>query len=298
MDHYSISLLKEKVDHGDLMFPMQLYATHLDHKVSDLCLHWHEEFEIIYVICGEGTFQINLQPYPIKKGDMLIIPPGSIHSATNHETTDFQFNAIVFHLDMLKSASVDSVTLAFINPLIHGEMTSPIVLHPEDEHYEILQTTYTAITKAYALASPVYQLEIKGLLFRLFALLYGHDFICTSSSHETASAIRIEKIKIVIEYILKHYNEELPITDLAHLLQYSDYHFIRFFKEQTGSTCTQYINTIRLQKACELLLSSSLSITDIALDVGFQNISYFIRLFKSKYLCTPNTFRKKFSPKA
>ncbi len=295
MENLNRSFFKEQGIHGDLMFPMKIYPTSLDENFPHMCLHWHDEMELIHIHEGEGTFFINLKPYTVKEGDLLIIPPQCIHSAATQMASSISYDAIVFHLDMLRSASIDSVTMDYITPLVNGELSTPILLHPNGPHYSSVLHTIMAISESYQTGSPVYQLEIKAALFQLFALLYGHGFIQKSTASETGHTQKIEKIKLAIQYILEHYNEDLPIQTLADLLQYSEYHFIRFFKEQTGSTCIQYINTIRLQKACELLLSTPLSITEIALEVGFQNISYFIRTFKAKYNCTPNAYRKKYT---
>ncbi|PHV70488.1 AraC family transcriptional regulator [Sporanaerobium hydrogeniformans] len=294
MENFNRSFFKEQGIHGDLLFPMKIYPTHLDKNSPTMCLHWHDEMELIHVHSGSGNLSINLKNYPIKTGDLIIIPPQCIHSGKTHISSCLDYDAIVFHLDMLRSAAMDSVTMDFITPLIGGELTLPIVLHEDSLHYASIRHTLISIVESYQIRSPVYQLEIKASLFQLFALLYGHGFIQKVPVTENIHTVRIEKIKIAIQYILEHYNEDLPIQTLANLLQYSEYHFIRFFKEQTGFTCIHYINTVRLQNACELLLSTSLSVTEIALEVGFQNISYFIRTFKAKYNCTPNAYRKKY----
>ncbi|EKY23488.1 helix-turn-helix domain-containing protein [Clostridium celatum] len=66
---------------------------------------------------------------------------------------------------------------------------------------------------------------------------------------------------------------------------------MRFFKKHIGMTCIQYINNYRLEKASLLLNSTSKPIMDISLEVGFDNLSYFNKLFKNKYNLTPKEFR-------
>ena len=100
-----------------------------------------------------------------------------------------------------------------------------------------------------------------------------------------------DKIKIILNYINEHFAEDISINTLATLCDYSEYHFMRFFKKHIGLTCIQYINNLRLEKASILLTSSNMPITNISLDVGFDNLSYFNKLFKRKYKLTPKEFR-------
>ena len=69
------------------------------------------------------------------------------------------------------------------------------------------------------------------------------------------------------------------------------YHFMRFFKKYTGKTCIQFIKNYRLEKAYNLLKNTDLPVTQISFDVGFSNVSYFIRSFKEKYKVTPKELR-------
>ena len=66
---------------------------------------------------------------------------------------------------------------------------------------------------------------------------------------------------------------------------------MRFFKKHIGLTCIQYINNLRLEKSSILLTSTNNAIMDISLEVGFDNLSYFNKLFKRKYNLTPKEFR-------
>ena len=100
-----------------------------------------------------------------------------------------------------------------------------------------------------------------------------------------------DKVKLVLNYIHDNYSNNISINTLANICDYSEYHFMRFFKKHIGMTCIQYINNYRLEKASLLLNSTSKPIMDISLEVGFDNLSYFNKLFKNKYNLTPKEFR-------
>ncbi|MGK9251785.1 helix-turn-helix transcriptional regulator [Paenibacillus humicus] len=86
------------------------------------------------------------------------------------------------------------------------------------------------------------------------------------------------------------------IHTLSQLAGYSDYHFIRFFKPYTGFTCIQYINRIRLEAASRMLTHTDLSVTAIAMECGYDNVSYFIRTFKKLHKASPDKYRKAMNP--
>ena len=92
----------------------------------------------------------------------------------------------------------------------------------------------------------------------------------------------------IIQVFLHYYSS---IKEISKLCNFSEYYFMRFFKKYSGTSCLKYINNYRLEKAAELLKSTAYSITDISLKCGFNNLSYFNKLFKRKYHLTPREFR-------
>lgn len=102
-------------------------------------------------------------------------------------------------------------------------------------------------------------------------------------------------MKKVLDYISTHYREPLSVKELSGLSNYSEFYFMKLFKQYTGKTAAAYLNDYRLEKAKSLLLHTDASVTDIALDVGFNNTSYFIKKFQEANQLSPHKFRKKMS---
>ncbi|MDB5053509.1 MAG: AraC family transcriptional regulator, partial [Bacilli bacterium] len=88
------------------------------------------------------------------------------------------------------------------------------------------------------------------------------------------------------------FQHKIHIHELAALLSISEGHFCRFFKSLLKQTPIEYINSVRINHAIKLLHNPDLKIIDIALDVGFDNLSYFIKTFKRYKKCTPSEFRQ------
>ena len=99
-------------------------------------------------------------------------------------------------------------------------------------------------------------------------------------------------MKAAIEYIQEHYRQPITVSQLAQLSHMSDGHFCRLFKRYTFKTPVQYVNGVRLSAAADLLMESGRKELDIALETGFNSLSYFIGVFKQNMGCTPTEFRR------
>jgi AraC-like DNA-binding protein len=105
---------------------------------------------------------------------------------------------------------------------------------------------------------------------------------------------RVQKIQ---EYINEHYKEEIRLNVLAGMVGMTPVSFSRFFKVRTGKNLSEYIIDIRLGFSTRLLIDSTMSISEICYECGFNNLSYFNRVFKRKKLCSPREFRENYHKK-
>ena len=133
-----------------------------------------------------------------------------------------------------------------------------------------------------------YQLAIKGQLFSLFYALVSD--MAPQQAHPHSNSL--ECLKIILKYVETNFHERISIADAARICGFSESHFMKYFKAHMAVSFTEYLNDYRLTIAARLLLSSSDSIGNIAVDTGFDNLSYFNRIFKKKYHCTPSKFRE------
>ncbi|HEX7026586.1 MAG TPA: AraC family transcriptional regulator [Gammaproteobacteria bacterium] len=101
------------------------------------------------------------------------------------------------------------------------------------------------------------------------------------------------QLRKVFEYVDIHLDREISLNELAGLAGMSGYHFLRMFKRSTGLTPLQYMIRRRMETAKELLTRTKLSITEVALEAGYENTSHFINLFKRYTGVTPAVFRRK-----
>ena len=291
MNNLDFTNLKENTTHGDFILPFSIYKGTISPSFPSIATHWHEEIEVIIVLDGSCNYRINLDSFLINKGDILIIGSQSLHSLTSIPNKNMTWASFVFNINMLKSSSTDGALLKYIAPLLNHEHQLPIIIKDNIDCYSKIFDVIENIIYCYYEKDIAYELELKSLLFKFFSLLYKNDLIKKHQSKNNLTINTTDKIKLVLNYINDHYSEDISINTLADLCQYSEYHFMRFFKKHIGLTCIQYINNLRLEKSSLLLTSTNNAIMDISLEVGFDNLSYFNKLFKRKYNLTPKEFR-------
>lgn len=291
MNNPNFTNLKENIKHGDFILPFSIYKGSIDESFPSIPIHWHEEIEVILIASGTCNYKIDLCSYILNEGDILIIGSQKLHSLSLIPNKESYWISFVFNMNMLKSIDTDGASLKYIVPILNENHELPTKITKENTGYNKLLTTFENIIECYSEKDIAYELELKSLLFYFFSLLYKNNLITNHETKNTLTLKTTDKIKSVLNYINVHYFEDISINTLANLCDYSDYHFIRFFKKHMGLTCVKYINNYRLEKASMLLISSNNSITNISLEVGFDNLSYFNKLFKMKYNLTPKEFR-------
>lgn len=291
MKDLKLTDLKENTIHGDFILPFSIYKGVMSNNFPSIPMHWHEEVEVILVLKGSCNYRVDLNSFNIKEGDILIVGPQKLHSLSIIENMEMTWSSFVFNINMLKSSSADGSVIQYIAPILNHKHEFPLLIDKSYDIYNELHTIIRDIISCYENKYLAYELELKSLLFKFFFILYRYKLVKKLKDKDTLALNTIDKIKIVLNYINEHYTEDISINTLSKLCDYSEYHFMRFFKKHTGLTCVQYINNYRLEKAAILLSSSTIPIMDISLEIGFENLSYFNKLFKRKYNLTPKQFR-------
>ena len=251
-------------------------------------MHWHEEFEITLVQKGSCTYQVDLKPYQIAEGDVLLLPPEMLHGTGERPDAEFITDSFVFRLDMLESQLPDSCTAQFLAPLASGTVRFPVYLPASDPAAPLIRNSFETVKNTFLEKPFGYELEIKAQLLHMFFLLYRNvPYRKNNPAHTEIT----DKLKLVLQFIQEHYQNPVTIQELAELCHFSEYHFMRFFKRHMNMTCIEYLNQYRLEMASRQLAGTELPITSIALESGFNNISYFNRVFKKKFGITPKEYR-------
>lgn len=249
--------------------------------------HWHTAMEVIipiensYDVCA-GSSSYHLLPY-----DILIIPPGEIHSLTAPDTgVRFIYLIDISFLGKIKGfASIQAL------------MTQPVYVTQESHpqiHKSILNS-FLEIEEEYFTDKQYCEMTIYSILLGIFAKL-GYSRTHSLNLFSDVSVYKkkeyIQKLNIVLDYIDANFSDSISLEAMAGMVGYSKYHFSRLFSEYTKQTFCDYINLRRIKAAEGLLLNDSLSVTEIAMQSGFSSIATFNRLFKAFKGCSPSEYRR------
>lgn len=268
-------------------FPYNIYLCSIPLDFMQVPTHWHTEMELIVIKKGEGMVSVNLTPYKVTAGDIVVVLPGHLHSIYAYKDASMEYENILFIPDMLKSRTTDSCNLDCLNPLLNGYVDFPKRIHPKVTYYDSIQACIQQMDDLSRDKPAGYQLGIKGCLMMLLFHLYTNNTKVTQVKTKKS----LEKLKLVLEYIHNNYQNPITIEEIAEVCYYSPSHFMKFFKETMGCGFIQYLNDYRLTLAANLLKTTDDSILDISEQTGFENLSYFNRLFKRKYNRTPTVYR-------
>lgn len=278
----------EKGQHGTPMFPIEYYDCVYPVNLAGLPVHWHEEFEITYVRKGSCTYLIDLAPCKVKEGDFLFLPSGVLHGIPEGDLKLLETDSFVFHPGMLGGTDVCGVK--YITPLEKGEIRFPSVIPLKDQGVQ-LKRSFEQLKENFLEKKPGYELAVKASLLEIILALYRQ---VPFWREERENQEVLERLRAVILYIKENYQRPVSVAELASVCHFSEYYFMRFFKKYMNTTCVEYINQYRMEIAAGKLLSGTESVTDIALDTGFHNISYFNRVFKKSFGMTPKEYRHSF----
>ncbi|WP_410513598.1 AraC family transcriptional regulator [Paenibacillus sp. BR2-3] len=292
MDRTSQRLLKEDRVHGDVMFPLAAYWIELPAGTPVLDTHWHEEAEFFMLLEGEILFQVDTDYFPLKAGEAVFIESGDIHAAYVSNDSPCKFCALVFHPDLLASAQYDTIQQTSILPLQEKRQSFPRHIRPGIPWQKELLIHLERMMEVYANKMSGFEVFIKGSLLIMLSLIAAEGRSVNHSQSDGADTTKINRLKKIILYIQDNYREPIRTRDLSELVPMSEGQFCRFFKAMTRKTPVDYINSYRIRQAADLLQQSERKISDIALEVGFDNASYFIKVFRKAMKCSPSEFRK------
>lgn len=275
--------------HGLADFPFNIYLCSIPLDFPLVPTHWHNDMEIIYVKKGTGRISVDLEPFTVNQGDIIVVPPGQLHSIEQSDACSMEYENIIFQLSMLMTVQGDICTEKFFQPLLQRQIGIPNHYTPQSPVYPVLSGCLDTMDNICRDFGAGYEFAIKGQLFTFF-----HALISSVSAplprHQNKS---LDRLKDILKYVETNYADKISIADAADICGFSQSHFMKFFKNNMDVSFTDYLNDYRLTMAARLLVSSSDTIVNVAAETGFDNLSYFNRLFKRKYGCTPTAFRNR-----
>lgn len=287
----AFSMLQEKMPHGDAMFPLKVHEVCVDSSFEEkVSCHWHEEMEILVITAGQVDVFIDEECYKAEPGDMLFIRPDSLHSLSGQKGEEVAFFAIDFKYELLDSFWKDTIQQKYLDSFKYGRIALPVFIRPDEEWQREVYRLTGDIRRSYAGAEMGYELLIKARLYEILYLLCLHGAKPVKEEVDNGS-VRVELMKEIIAYMQDNYAGQITLEELAERFHVSDGHLCRLFKSVTRMTMTEYLNHYRVSQSVALLGESERGIGEIAGMVGFNNISYYNKIFRKYMHMTPKEYR-------
>ncbi|MFV0343257.1 MAG: AraC family transcriptional regulator [Anaerocolumna sp.] len=275
---------KESKIRGTFDFPIEFHYVYPSHPQYVMAYHWHVEYEIIRILSGIFKIYLDEREYEASAGDILFIHSGTLHGGI---PMDCVYECIVFDMNMLSKK--ENISNQYIKEITNHE----VVLHEfypnhTSEAYPIISQLFDAMKHR----KKGYQMISLGCFYQFIGTVLRENKYSTNSLQTPYNQKRIVILKQVLELIESSFHTTLTLEQLSKTAGMSPKYFCKFFQEMTHKSPFDYLNYYRIERACHQLLYTADSITDIAYNSGFNDLSYFIKTFKKYKEITPAKYRK------
>lgn len=254
--------------------------------------HWHSYFEITYVRSGTGAYLVNGQKYEMQDGDIIIfnnVEPHGWLVKDGHMEVD----VIIFSTEFIADHG-DSYEYEFLNPFIERGSNFQNCISGVDNNGREIGRIIQEIGEEWANKEAGYRLFIKSDVLRILTLLlryYQKDVSSGELLKEKKAAMK--RLEEVFRRIEADYSEKLTLEDMAKSVYMSPNYFSSYFRRIVGKSFSEYLSEFRIRKVEEQLEKTGRSVTEIAMECGFRNMSNFYRQYKKATGSKPGDIKKK-----
>ncbi len=263
---------------------------HMDEQKA-VSLHEHDFYELVVISGGEGTHYTADEKYHISEGDIFLIKPGTKHAYSN--TRNLKLINVLYIPECLNlplynlSNSPGYHAFFEVEPAMRQQHGFKSRLHLSSSKLEYIKKMINTMDKELNSGNPEaffmavsYFMQITGFIARSYT---------KTAIPEQMSILYLSE---VISYIETNYQHNITIADLAQKAFMSEITLYRMFKKAFNISPVNYIISVRISRAQEMLINSTLNISEIAIKTGFSDSNYFSRTFKKVTGTSPRSYRK------
>ncbi len=283
--------LKEESD-----YPFRIYIQSCIGKKIMAKAHIHDDIEMVYATEGEFDVFINGEKYSFGKGDLLIINSREVHRiiAKNEDINSYYW--MRFPAEMIYSAEQSLFEIKYVLPFLLSDSTHEKVICEKKLENSGIPEAIKQLHKEYNDKNYGYELAVRINICKVFLwiLRFWQEDGVNLNIDEHKSGKTAVDLSGVFSYVSENFASEITVSDMAKLCCMSYSYFSRLFSEITGQTFSEYVNFIRMREAQRLLVTTEMTVTEIAFNTGFSSSSHFISRFRKIKGITPKQFRKQF----
>jgi AraC-like DNA-binding protein len=259
--------------------------------------HFHPEYQLTLVLRSRGHRMVGDNITPLRPGDLVLVGSNLPH---------------VWHQEETGRAGardeVHAIVVRFLDTFLGEDF---LALPESDALKQLLRRSARGLqvlgkTRA-AVEQRLQRLAVSRGLSRIVELLGILDLLAASRDLKpiasagfvpTIAQADQDRMQRVCHYIDTNVTNEIDRDQVAAVAHLSPGAFSRFFKQRTGKTLPEYVNALRIGRACELLADEKWKVTDVAMECGFHNLANFNRHFRALTKLTPRDYRRRFRENA
>lgn len=259
--------------------------------------HFHNEFELLYVINGSGTSYVADSIKPFQSGDLALLGSNLPHFWKSEESYYQKGN----------KKKVEYIVIQFPSDFFSDQISK----YPEfqtigglfdraSQGIRFLPEFVSSISaKIMQIAKTSGINRILRLLQLLQLLAKTEDYILLAGElyHHENFDMGSDRLTKVLHYVSTNYQQKIELERVAEMANLHPSAFCRFFKEKTGKSLVEYVNDMRISYACKLIIENQQSFSQICFESGFNNLSNFNRTFKKQTGFTPSAYYHQFQRK-
>jgi len=256
--------------------------------------HFHNLTEVGYCRYGEGQLVWDGIEMPYKSGTFCIIPPNYPHTTNSAKGTKSYWEYFYFDVETVLADMIEN-NMVLKEQMLHCVNEKPILCSNETVGNDLLKSAVLLILEEMRRKDKMYRLSVSGLLSTLAVEMFRMNEARSERQIELLSdghGSGLSLIQNALTYIEKKYMEPLKVENLADVCGLSETHFRRLFVAAINMSPMEYVNLVRIQAACELMVKTEYSMDEVAQQVGFVTTSTFNRNFKRVLSTSPYQWKK------
>lgn len=259
---------------------------------GDILWHWHDEFEFGVVTKGSLLYKTNQHEYVLNEGDAVFINSGALHYL--HllvPAADAGIYSQFFDRSFLAGDTGSIFDTRYIAPVVDQKQPDiiPFYCHRKNDRYFLSQLAEAA--RIAQTGTSFYEFRLRNIFSELWETIYTRA-MQPEMSEPAESTRDIDRIKIMLTFMKEHCHEKLTVPQIAGCIPVSERECYRLFQNHLGMTPVEFLVSLRLKKARDLLVSTRKSIVEIALESGFGGSSYFSKVFRQEFNLSPGEYRR------
>lgn len=284
----TITLPSDKTEFASLSSD-NFYIEHqrIENPTSMTRYHYHNNYEIYYLLNGERFYLINDKVYHIESGTLVLISPYLIHATTNYAQSSYERLLIEFKQEFLNEISKELKSVNLFECFEKEIHVIPLGIKEQ----QFVETLIFSMLDEYKNNSPILDDYAKTSITQLLLFAGKHaqntdeyNPVYINSTHKVISE--------VAGYINNNYDDEISLSKISELFHISPGHFSKTFKRETGLAFSDYLNNVRIKEARKLLYNTHMTISEIAFSVGYNSSTHFGRIFKDIVGTSPLAYKK------